>query len=91
MVTVDIAWIDLERAVDLPERQIVPPPVNIDEREQAVGAGRRWIERQRFLRERLGLIEFLLAKFSPSRDDGLEMRAAERGIGGRTLPAGDRP
>jgi hypothetical protein len=80
MVTVHIARIDLERVVDLSQREIVPSFVHVNDCEQAVGAGRCGIERQRFLRERLGLLELFLPKFGPSRHDGLEMRAAERRI-----------
>jgi hypothetical protein len=45
-----VARVDLERAVNLTQRQIVPSLVHVDDREQAVGAGRRGVERQRFLR-----------------------------------------
>jgi len=66
---------------DLPEREILTSLVQVDKCEQAVGARRHRIERPGFLRERFGLLEFFLTEFRPSRNDGFEMRAAERGIG----------
>ena len=78
--TVDIARIDLKRVADLPEREIVSSFVHVDKCEQAVGACRRRIERQGFLRERHGLLKLFLTKFRPSRNEDLEMRAAERGV-----------
>jgi len=81
IVTIDIARVDLERVADLPEREIVTSLVQVDKCEQAVGARRHRIERPGFLRERFGLLEFFLTEFRPSRNDGFEMRAAERGIG----------
>ena len=71
-----VTWVDLERAVNLRERQIVPSFVHVDDGQQAIRAGRRGIKRQRLLGERLGLLDLFLAKFGPSRYDGLEMRAA---------------
>jgi hypothetical protein len=68
--------------VDLPEREIVTSLVQVDKCEQTVGARRHRIERQGFLRERFGSLEFFfLTEFRPSRNDGFETRAAERGIG----------
>src|SRR5262249_30273247 len=72
----------LERAVDLSQREVVPSPVRVNHCEHAIRAGRCGIERKRFLGERLGLFELSLAKFGPSRDDGLEMRSAQRCVGG---------
>ena len=82
LVTIDIARIDLKRTIDLPKREIIPSLVIVDRPEQSVGAGRCGIECERFLCEPFGFREFVLAELGLSRDDSLEMRAAERGIGG---------
>jgi hypothetical protein len=84
MVTVDIARIDFERAVDPPQREIITPLVHVDKCKRAVGVRRHRIECPGLLRERFGLFELFLPKFGPSPNDGFEMRAAEGGIARRS-------
>src|SRR5262249_255239 len=66
LVTIGIAWIDLERTIDLSQRQIIPSFVIVDGPKQAVGAGRCRIESERFLCERFGLVQLIPDEFGPS-------------------------
>src|SRR6516162_8803348 len=85
LVALAVARVDLKCAIDLTQPQIVALLDYIDGGQQTVGAGGSRVDRQGLLRQCLGALELVLAKLSPSRQEGGVVREAERRVGGGVI------